>query len=217
MNLLYYLSWSASRFIFTTLFQRKAYHPERVPKSGPVIVAGNHASYFDPPLIGTGMSRDLFFLGRESLFRYRIVAWYLRQIQAVPVDRDGGGGAGLRAIMEQLRLGHGIVLFPEGTRTRDGKLQPARSGIGMIVIKSGAPVVPVRVFGTYEAFGYHAKYPKLNPLAVKYGHPMNFEALRAEAKSCSKDRLKRIYQEIADQIMAAIGNLEPHWDVSTFP
>ena len=135
----------------------------------------------------------------------------------MPVDRDGGGAAGLRAILDRLLAGGAIILFPEGTRTRDGKLQPARSGIGLTVIKSAAPVVPVRVFGTFEAFGRHMRFPRPRPIAVKYGQPMLFEKLRAEAKTCSKPRLKEIYQELADEIMAAITRLEPCEEKATFP
>lgn len=99
----------------------------------------------------------------------------------------------------------------------DGELQPARSGIGLTVIKSKAPVVPVRVFGTFKAYGKDAKFPKPYKIAAKYGSPMLFTELRAEAKSCSKTRLKAIYQEVANQIMAAIARLEPCEDKEQFP
>ena len=115
-----------------------------------------------------------------------------------------------------LFAGGAIILFPEGTRTTDGRLQPARSGIGLTVIKSSAPVVPVRVFGTYEAYGRHLRVPRPKRVAVKYGQPLNFAELRAEARSCSKARLKGIYQQVADEIMAAVAKLEPHRDVSQF-
>jgi 1-acyl-sn-glycerol-3-phosphate acyltransferase len=128
------------------------------------------------------------------------------------VDRDGGGAKGLKIILDRLLNGAGIILFPEGTRTKDGKLQPARSGIGLTVIKSTAPVVPVRVFGTFEAYGRNHKLPRPYRVAVKYGPPMNFENLRAEAKTCDKARLKEIYQQVADEIMAAIAKLEPKAD-----
>jgi 1-acyl-sn-glycerol-3-phosphate acyltransferase len=116
-----------------------------------------------------------------------------------------------------LLAGGAIILFPEGTRTRDGKLQPARSGIGLAVIKSTATVVPVRVFGTYEAYGRHIKFPRPHRIAVKYGQPMNFEKLRAEAKTCSKPRLKEIYRQVADEIIAAIARLEPGEDRGPLP
>jgi 1-acyl-sn-glycerol-3-phosphate acyltransferase len=145
------------------------------------------------------------------------MGWVLRQWQVVPVDRDGGGAKGLRAILDRLLGGGAIILFPEGTRTRDGKLQPARSGIGLAVIKSTAPVVPVRVFGTFEAYGRHLRIPRPYRVAVKYGPPMLFEALRAEAQVCSKARLKAIYQQVADELMAAIAKLEPYEDKAQFP
>ena len=135
----------------------------------------------------------------------------------MPVDRDGGGAAGLRAILDRLLAGGAIILFPEGTRSSDGKLQQARSGIGLTVIKSEALVVPVRVFGTFEAYGRHMKIPLPRRVAVKYGRPMKFESLRAEAKSCTKARLKEIYQQVADEIMAEIARMEPCRDKVTFP
>src|SRR6266516_2930703 len=217
MKLIYRLAWRLSRVVFAVYFRWRVYHPERVPLCGPVILAANHASFVDPPLVGSGLKREINYLARESLFRSPVVGAILRAVNSVPVDRDGGGAAGLKAILGRLLAGGGIILFPEGTRTRDGRLQPARSGIGLAVIKSDAPVVPVRVFGTFEAYGRHLKFPRPHPIAVKYGQPIIFEALRAEAKTCSKQRLKGIYQQIAGEIMGAIAKLEPCADKTTFP
>jgi len=185
------------------------FNAERVPLTGAVILASNHASFLDPPLVGSGLHRGINYLARESLFRFPGMGALLRSWSAVPVDRDGGGAAGLKAILERLLAGGVIILFPEGTRTRDGQLQPARSGIGLVVIKSDAPVVPVRTFGTFEAYGRHITFPRPKRVAVKYGRPMKFETLRAEAKNCTKTRLKEIYQQIANEIMVAIAKLEP--------
>ena len=182
-----------------------------------MILASNHASFLDPPLVGPGLNRGINYLARENLFRFPVMGWVLHQWQVVPVDREGGGAKGLKAILDRLLAGGAIILFPEGTRTRDGKLQPARSGIGLTVIKSAAPVVPVRVFGTFEAYGRHMRLPRPRRVAVKYGRPMFFEQLRAEAKVCSKPRLKEIYQQVADEIMAAIAKLEPCRDEEEFP
>ena len=182
------------------------------PPDGPVILASNHASFLDPPLVGSGLRRPINYLARESLFRFPGIGALLRSWNSVPVDRDGGGAAGLKAILDRLLAGGGIILFPEGTRTKDGRLLPARSGIGLVVIKSQAPVIPVRIFGTFEAYGRHVKIPRPVRVAVKYGRPMRFEKLRAEAKDCPKSRLKEIYQQIADEIMAAIARLEARED-----
>ena len=203
--------------MYRTYFCWRVFHPERVPLTGSVILAANHESFLDPMLVGAGLERDINYLARESLFRYPGIGAVLRSWNSVPVDRDGGGASGLRAILDRLLAGGGIVLFPEGTRCLDGRLQKARSGIGLTVIKSDAPVVPVRVFGTYEAWGRHMKLPQPRRVAVKYGEPLRFERLRAEAKTCSKPRLKEIYQQVADEIMAAIAKLEPCKDKTTFP
>jgi len=212
MNLSYRIGWCCFRTVYATYFRWRVYNPERVPLTGPVILASNHASFIDPPLVGSGLRRDINYLARESLFRFPGIGALLRSWNAVPVDREGGGARGLRAILDRLHAGGAIILFPEGTRTKDGRLQSARSGIGLTVIKSEAPVVPVRVFGTFEAFNRTMKFPRPRRITVKYGLPMDFGALRAEAKTCAKDRLKQIYQEVADRIMAEIAKLEPRAD-----
>jgi len=212
MNPVYFVGWSGYRLLFAVYFRWRVYHNERVPLQGSVILAANHASFLDPPLVGSGLNRDINYLARKSLFRYPVLGWILRAVNAVPVDRDGGGAAGLKAIMDRLHGGGAIILFPEGTRTQNGELQLARSGVGLTVIKSEAPVVPVRVFGTYEAWGKGISFPKPHRVAVKYGEPMNFAKLRAEAKDCTKPRLKEIYQEVANEIMAAIAKMKPGAD-----
>jgi len=218
MNPIYRAGWISFRALYRFYFGWRVYNAERVPLTGPVILASNHASYLDPPLVGAGIRRDINYLARESLFRFPVVGWVLRNWNSVPVDREGGGARGLKAILDRLLKGGAIILFPEGTRSRDGTLQPARSGIGLTVIKSAAPVVPVRVFGTYEAFGRHMRFPKpLRRVTVKYGKPMYFETLRNEAKQCSKERLKQIYQQVANELMAAIAKLQPSEDKENFP
>lgn len=180
---------------------------ENVPPLGPVILASNHVSFLDPPLIGAFLPRKIHFLARKTLFDSPLLGWLIRQLQAVPVDRDGGGGAGLKAILDRLGGGAGILLFPEGTRSPDGEVKAARAGIGMTVIKSSAPVIPVRIFGAFEAWGRHQKFPRPHRIRIVFGVPLHFEKLRAEAETCDKTRLKEIYQEIADQLMDAIRGL----------
>jgi 1-acyl-sn-glycerol-3-phosphate acyltransferase len=212
MNLAYRISWCVFRLAYATYFRWRVYNPERVPLKGPVVLAANHASILDPPLIGSALKRALNYLARDTLFSVPVLGWLLRLWDVVPVDRDGGGAAGLRAIFDRLRGGGAILLFPEGTRTPDGRLQTARAGLGLVVIKSSAPVVPVRVFGTFEAYGRQARLPRPRRVRVKFGAPLDFEKLRAEAKTAPKQRLRDIYQQVADEIMAAIAGLEAKED-----
>jgi 1-acyl-sn-glycerol-3-phosphate acyltransferase len=217
MTTSYRIGWMFFRFIYSTYFRWRVLNPERVPLAGPVILASNHASYLDPPLVGSPLPRPINYLGRDSLFRFPLVGAVMRSWNAVPVDRDGVSPRGLRNIIDRLNAGGGIVLFPEGTRSHDGRLQPAKSGIGLVIIKSRAPVVPVRLFGTFEAFGRRMKFPHPRAITVKYGPPLDFSPERSAAKAGSKDRLKEIYQQAADRVMAEIARLEPYRDVATFP
>ena len=212
MNFYYRCGWLFFRTFLQIYLRWRSFNAERVPQTGAVILASNHASILDPPAVGCALHRQINYLARATLFDIPGVGWLFRKWTAIPIDRDGGNAAGLRIILGRLEAGNGIILFPEGTRTRDGNLQPARSGIGLIVAKSTAPVVPVRTFGTFEAMGRNQKFPLPKKVAVKFGRPMNFEKLRAEAKQCDKTRLKEIYQEIADEIMAEIAKLEPKTD-----
>jgi len=213
----YYVPWILFRAVFSTYFRWRVYEANRVPLTGPVLLAANHASLLDPPLVGATLRRDICYLARENLFRNPLFGAVLRSWNVVPVDRDGGGAAGLRAIMERLQAGNAVIVFPEGTRTQDGALQPARSGIGLLAIKCQAPVVPVRVFGTFAAYGRQMRLPRPRSVAVKFGWPLNLDRLREEARGCSKARLKEIYQATAAEIMTRIGRLEPCADKTVFP
>ena len=207
MKALYFLGWSFFQFYFRVYHRREVYGAENVPPSGPVILASNHASFLDPPLVGSSTTREINYMARETLFRFPVVGSILRNVNAVPVDREGGGAAGLRVILDRLFAGGAIILFPEGTRSPNGELQKAKSGIGLTVIKSDAPVVPVRLFGTFKALNRGQSFPRPHKIIVRFSKPLDFRALRAEAKACTKPRLKEIYQEVADEIMNAISEI----------
>ena len=217
MHFSYRVAYYSFRALYATYFRWRVFHPERIPATGPVILASNHASFMDPPLIGAGIRRRVNYLARNTLFKVPVVGAMMRSWRVVPVDREGGGAAGLKGIWDRLSDGGVILLFPEGTRTDTGRLRAAKSGVGLVVIKSTAPVVPVRVFGSFAAYGRHLRWPRPRRLMVKYGHPLDFRELRAEARTCSQPRLKEIYQATSDQIMAAIARLEPCKDVREFP
>ncbi len=213
MTPLYWMAWSASKSIFRNLFRCRVYHPERMPLSGPVIIAANHESYFDPPFIGSSFPRPINYLAREDLFSNWFSGPFLRALNAVPVNRSGGGAKGLKSILERLIDNSAIIIFPEGTRTSNGQIKTAQAGIGLTVIKSRAPVVPVRVW-TYNAYGRHRRKPKLMPISVKFGHPLHFHSLRHQAETCQGRELRNVYQQAADETMAAIAAMRPVMDVA---
>lgn len=209
MNLSYRIGWKLFRGVFRCYFGWRIEGAGRVPARGAAILVANHASFLDPPLIGAALPRGINYLARESLFRFPGVGALLRSWNAVPVDRDGGGAKGLRIILDRLLADQAILLFPEGTRSTDGRAGRAHSGVGLIVVKSRAPVIPVRVSGTLEAYGRNAWFPRPRTVGVHFGQPLTFDELRREAGNCPKTRLKEIYQEVADQIMDTVFQLPP--------
>ena len=211
MTPLYWLAWSTSRMLFRNLFRCRVYHPERVPLTGPVILAANHESYFDPLFVGSSLPRSINYLAREDLFSNRLSGPFLRGLNSVPVDRDGGGARGLKNILERLLNGDAILIFPEGTRTHDGEMKAAQAGIGLAILRSQAPVVPVRVW-TYNAYGRHHAVPRMATTAVKFGHPIRFDSMRDRAGICPRPELRTLYQQATEETMAAIANLRPITD-----
>lgn len=208
MTPFYWWAWASSKWIFKNLFRCRVYNPERVPVAGPVIIAANHESYFDPPFIGSSLPRPINYLARENIFSHWLSGFFFRGLNAVPVDREGGGAKGLKIILERLLKKNGIIIFPEGTRSFDGEMLPAQAGIGLTIIKSQAPVVPVRIW-TFNAFNRNRTFPKPLMMSVKFGKPLDVAPLRAKAKSCSKQELRSIYQNAAEATIDAIQKLRP--------
>ena len=182
-------------------FRLKIYGRENLIEVGPAIYASNHASYLDPPLVGVACRKELFYLARKTLFEKPVLGPILPRINCIPVDRDRGDVAAVRALLRLLKEGKRVVVFPEGTRSKDGNLQPARAGLGLIIAKSLAPVVPVRVFGSYAALprsgGVH-----FVPITLVVGKPIFF----TKEDLGTDERL--VYQTLSDRVMAAIAALE---------
>jgi len=209
MGFWYRAGWSFFRAVFAAFFRWRVFNAGHVPDAGPVILAANHASYLDPPLVGSALPRMVVMLARRSLFRFPGFGRLLRLWHAVPVDPGSGSAAALKTILSRLAAGNAVLIFPEGARSFDGRLQPARAGLGLVVIKSTAPVVPVRIWGSHETYGRGSLLPRPGRITVKYGKPLVFSELREEAGRCSKPRWKEICREVADRVMAEIAVMEP--------
>lgn len=178
MKPFYKCCWYIARGLFRLYFRWTIVGLEHVPRTGPLLIASNHVSFADPPIVGAALPRPIHFLARSTLFHNPILGALIRKLNDLPVDRDGGGGAGLKAVLGVLEQGEGIILFPEGTRSADGSLQTARAGIGLTVIKSGAPVLPVRLLGVHEAWPRQRRLPRPGRIRVVFGKPLDFAALR---------------------------------------
>ena len=182
-------------------FRLRVYGRENLIEEGPAILASNHASYLDPPLVGVCCRKDIYYLARKSLFEKPVFGPLIAQLNAFPIDRARGDVAALRAILHLLKAGKRVVVFPEGTRSSDGNLQPARAGVGLIIAKSLAPVVPIRIFGSHAALPRSGGI-RFTQITVVVGKPLFFtkQDLGTDERSA--------YQGLSDRVMSAIAALE---------
>jgi 1-acyl-sn-glycerol-3-phosphate acyltransferase len=200
MTPLYWIGHSLCKAAAKLGFQLRVCGRENLIEEGPAILAANHASYLDPPLVGVACRKDIYFLARKTLFEKPVFGPLIARLNAVPVDRDRGDVAAVRAIIHLVKSGKRVLVFPEGTRSSDGNLQTARAGVGLIIAKSLAPVVPIRIFGSHAALPRSGGL-RFVPITVVVGKPMFFtkEDLGTDERS--------VYQLLSDRVMAAIAAL----------
>jgi 1-acyl-sn-glycerol-3-phosphate acyltransferase len=201
MKPLYWCGYGLCKTIGKIAFQYQAFGQEHIIEDGPAIMAANHQSYLDPPLVGITCREELYFLARKTLFRNKIFGPILSRVNALPVDLSGADLTAVRTIINLLKQGHRTVIFPEGTRSLTGEIQQARPGIGMIIAKTLAPVVPMRIFGSFQAWPKGGKI-KLSPITVVVGKPMRF------TKEDFADKSRDAYQKISEQVLATIAAIE---------
>lgn len=145
---------------------------QNVPLEGPVLMVSNHQSHLDPPLIGCGPPRQMHFLARQTLFRFGPFAKLIESVNAVPIDREGGGLAGIKATLRLLKRGAMVLVFPEGTRTRDGQIQRFLPGFTTLATRSGAAILPAAIEGAFQAWPRWQRFPRPRPVHVHYGVPL---------------------------------------------
>lgn len=145
---------------------------EHWPARGGALVCANHQSYLDPPLVGLTCPRRLTYLGRTTLFQNRLLAPIITFLDTIPIDREGGGLAGLKETLRRLKGGDMVLIFPEGTRTRDGELQPLKPGFCAVARRSKVPLVPVALDGAFDVWPRRSPLPRGGRLAVVIGEPI---------------------------------------------
>lgn len=202
MTLVYNIFYNLAKLLARLFFRMRVVHPERMVESGPLILAVNHSSFFDPPLAGICSRRAVYYLARKNLLDWPFFGPLFPDMNVIPVERDGNDMSALREVIKKIKDGNGVVLFPEGTRSKDGNIQPARAGIGLVIAKTGAPVLPMRIFGAYEAFPKGAKRLHFSQITVVLGEPLYFS--QEEIASATRET----YQRLSDRVMTAIAALK---------
>ena len=169
-------------------------------QSGPVILAMNHQSYLDPPLAGITCDRAVYFLARRTLLDVPLLGRLLPKLNVIPVNQEGIDRSALKALIRVLKAGNAALVFPEGSRTVDGSLQSAEPGLGLVIAKTLAPVVPMRIFGAHEALPRGGGGLHFVPITIVIGEPILFTA--PDLNPPAKDLYKRLSQRVMDAIAA---------------
>jgi 1-acyl-sn-glycerol-3-phosphate acyltransferase len=201
LNPYYWIGYNLTKLLGRIFFRLRVVHRERMINHGPVILAANHQSFLDPPLAGSVSDRAIYFLARRTLLDGPFFGWLLPKLNVVPVDSEGGKDrTALKALIRILRAGEGTLVFPEGQRTPDGNLQPALPGVGLVIAKTLAPVVPMRIFGAFDAWPMHKKWPHPARVTIVVGEPIYFT--EQDLQPPGKDLYLRLSQRVMDAIAA---------------
>ncbi len=202
MNRVYAVSRRFAAVAHVTLFRGEIVGLGNVPSNGPFLLAANHASFLDPPLVGCHVPRQISFFARKTLWRGGLASWWLNAVGCIPVDRDGSDVAAIKNVLRALSASRALVVFPEGTRSADGQLQPPKAGVGLIACRAQVPVVPARIFNSHRALGRDQALRLGTPVSVVYGRPL--VPTEYDDPAAGKER----YQRASEKIMAAIAALE---------
>ena len=200
MNPYYWLGYHLSRLIGRLCFRLRIIHRERMIQTGPVILAMNHQSYLDPPLAGITCDRPIYFLARRTLTEVPLLGWLLPKLNVIPVNQEGIDRSALKTLIRVLKSGNAALVFPEGSRTLDGNLQAAQPGLGLVIAKTLAPVVPMRIFGAHQALPRGRGGLRFVPITIVVGEPIFFTPV--EFESPAKNRYEQISQRVMDAIVA---------------
>lgn len=180
-------------FVFTVFFRWRIRGSENIPKQGGAIIAANHISLWDPPLVGTAVFRPLHFMAKEELFANGILRFIITALKAFPVKRGTADRSAIRKALALLAQGELLGLFPEGTRSKTGELGNPEAGVAMIALKANVPIIPAAIIGTNKVFGKEALLPRFT---ICFGEPVYPDA-RPEYREDMSLLSAKIMQEIA--------------------
>jgi 1-acyl-sn-glycerol-3-phosphate acyltransferase len=201
-GLFYGISLYLVRIFFITVCDGRVFGAKHVPRTGSVVLAGTHQSVLDPIVLGLAVDRRSCFLAKDSLFRVPFLRWLIRQYRTFPVPRSSVASRhALDLCVRILRAAHSLVFFPEGTRSADGKLQPLKRGLSLIVRRSGAPVTPVLISGSFACWPRGARLPRPGHVEAWIGEPVNCE--ESDSADSFVETLSRSYERLAQKAGAA--------------
>lgn len=196
----YGILWLVASALARLLFRYRVVGRHHVPKNSGALIAANHASYVDIPFLGIGVRRRLWFLGRHDLF-FPVLRPLLQWLGWIPIRQKRLDRQGFAKAIRLIRDGQLVVIFPEGTRTPNGRLQTGKPGIGVIVAETGCSVIPAYLDGTRQVLPPGARWISLHPVRVIFGAPIDF------AEAAQRLSGKEFYQYVSRTVMNRIAEL----------
>jgi len=199
-RLFYYCCRFPIYLFFLILYRTRFYGRNNLPENGAVVLISNHQSHYDPPLIAVGLRRRLNFLARKTLFKFKLFGWLIDMLDAIPLDIDGIGFAGIKESIKRLKNGEIILVFPEGGRTWDGNIAPFLTGALTLAQRTKSAILPAAISGCYDAFPRTYKYPRLwGRFRVVYGKPIFYEDFKdlseKELRQLCEAKIAELFQE----------------------
>jgi 1-acyl-sn-glycerol-3-phosphate acyltransferase len=174
----YRLAQLCCRAFCIVFFRMRFCGLENVPSYGSFVLAANHQSFLDPIFSGAALKRQLCYMARDTLFKNRIFGWIIRSLNAIPVRRGRADISAIRTVIAKLRQGWGVCLYPEATRTTDGRIASFKGGFTLLCRRANAPVVPLLIEGAFECWPRHKKLFRPGAkVAVCYGKPIPAEQI----------------------------------------
>jgi 1-acyl-sn-glycerol-3-phosphate acyltransferase len=168
-NWVWYTTQILLSIVFTVWLRYRARGMERLPAAGGALLLANHSSFIDPLLVGLPLHRPVSFLARNTLFRVPVIGWILRHTYVMPLSRDTGGAAGIRETLRRLDDGFLVGVFPEGTRSADGRMGTFKPGFAALVRRTAVPIYPVGIAGAQRAMGRGSLFLKPHRVCVVFG------------------------------------------------
>lgn len=198
IHLIWYEIFRTSLWVIMQIcFRVWHYGRKNVPWKGATLLVANHQSFLDPVAVGIGVWRRMNYLARKTLFKFKPFGWMINSLDAIPLDQEGIGFAGIKETLRRLKNEEAVLIFPEGSRCPDGKIEPFLEGYITLAFRSKATIVPVAVVGAFDVFPRGQKYPNFfkRPICIEYGTPILFE----EYESLSE---QEVHKMVEDRIRA---------------
>ena len=202
MKIFYAFVYYSFRIFFKIFYRHKIYGIENI-HLGSAIIASNHLSFWDPPMVGTSCPEEVAYLARATLFDSPFLGYCITRLNAYPVKGTSNDLTSFKLISQLLNEQKKVILFPEGSRSSDGGLSDFKSGISMLAIRNNSPIIPAYIHGTYEIWNRFRKYPKLSgKTACVFGSPIDVNDFSHLSKKEAQEAMTIKVKEAIEQLRA---------------